>query len=119
MTRRSYLIAAAWIGLFLIMAATLSPIGIRPSLPISVDAERVTAFMVVGFLFALAYPKHIWFAAIVVLIGAFGLEILQELRPDRHARFRDAMWKSIGASVGLGLGWTLIAVLPFMSKRQQ
>ncbi|MBS3848537.1 VanZ family protein [Devosia sp. BSSL-BM10] len=104
MTNRALQIFA-WTVLLAIAAATLSPIGLRPHLPMGVDIERVLAFFVVGLLFALAYPRHIWFAALVVLLGAFGLELLQELRADRHGRVHDALIKSAGASMGLGIGW--------------
>ncbi|WEK03703.1 MAG: VanZ family protein [Candidatus Devosia phytovorans] len=116
MNRHSTVVILAWLGLLAIAVMTLSPIGLRPHMPVSVNAERAMAFMVVGFLFAVAYPRHIWFAALIVLTGAFGLEILQELRPDRHGRFRDAMWKSVGASIGLCLGWFAVTVLPNLRR---
>lgn len=117
MKLQNFFVAAAWIALFAIVVATLSPLDLRPRLLISVNAERALAFMLLGVLFAVAYPKHIWFAAAIVFIGAFGLEILQELRPDRHGRFRDAMWKFIGASIGLGMGWIGVELVSTMIKR--
>ena len=95
----------AWLVLLFIAAATLSPIGLRPRLPMGVDLERALAFCVAGVLFALAYPRHIWLAGAVVTLSVFGLEALQMLRPDRHGEFHDALIKAVGAVVGLGLGW--------------
>jgi len=95
----------AWLILIGIAAATLSPISIRPSLPVDVDLERGLAFCLAGFSFALAYPKKIWLAAVITITGIIGLEALQELRPDRHGRVDDALIKVVGGSVGLGGGW--------------
>jgi VanZ family protein len=75
-----------------------------------VDIERSAAFVVVGLLFALAYPRKIWLALLIVIVGVFGLEWLQELRPDRHGRFADAMVKSVGALIGLSAGWVLFRI---------
>ena len=89
---RTILQALAWLALIGIAIATLSPIGLRPRLSmLPVVIERSAAFVVVGLLFALAYPRKIWLALLIVIIGVFGLEWLQELRPDRHGRFADAM----------------------------
>ena len=107
MTRTLFKVLA-WAALIAIAAATLSPIGLRPRLPVPVDLERSAAFLGLGLLFALAYPRRIWVALAIVLIGAFGLEWLQELRPDRHGRFDDALIKSIGAMIGLGAGWITV-----------
>lgn len=108
---RTILQALAWLALIGIALATLSPIGLRPRLPLlPVDIERSAAFVVVGLLFALAYPRKIWLALLIVIIGVFGLEWLQELRPDRHGRFADAMVKSLGALIGLSAGWLLVRI---------
>ena len=80
-----------------------------------VDVERAAAFLAAGLLFALAYPRHIWFAAALLLVGAIGLEWLQNLRPDRHGRETDAMAKLAGASIGLGVGW--LAAQLFLQRR--
>lgn len=103
--KHAFLLAAAWAALLAVAFATLSPIGIRPHIPVPANVERAFAFFVIGTLFALAYPKRIWWALAIMLIGVFGLELLQELRPDRHARLGDAAAKATGALLGLSLGW--------------
>jgi hypothetical protein len=95
----------AWLSLLAIAVFTLSPLGLRPRLPMDPDLERALAFGLAGYLFAFAYPKNLSLAVALVMIGVFGLEALQELRPDRHAHLHDALIKAAGASVGLGLGW--------------
>ena len=106
----------AWLAVFLIAFATLSPIGLRPSSMLPVDIERGMAFLVVGLLFAVAYPRQLWLAVAIVVISVVGLEWLQTLRPDRHGREADAVVKLAGAAIGLGVGW-LLAQLPIL-KRQ-
>lgn len=95
----------AWTALLGIAAATLSPIALRPRLPMDLDLERSLAYFVVGLLFALAYPRQIWLAVLVVMIGTISLEVLQELRPDRHGRLHDALVKAAGAIIGIAFGW--------------
>ena len=95
----------AWTVLAAIAVATLLPIGMRPRLPMDLDLERAAAFLSAGYLFAVAYPKQIWIAVAIVMAGVFGFELLQQLRPDRHGQFHDAIVKAAGASIGLGFGW--------------
>lgn len=102
-----FLRIAAWACLIAIAAATLSPIGLRPRFPAPVAVEHVVAFAVLGCLFALAYPKNILVAALAVLASVVGLELLQLLSADRHARISDASIKVIGATLGLLLGWII------------
>jgi len=97
----------AWAILLAIIVATLSPIDFRPRSSFPVSVERAGAFGLAGLLFALAYPRRIWWAAVVLLVGVAGLEILQQIRIDRHGRVDDALIKAIGAFLGLGAGWLL------------
>jgi apolipoprotein N-acyltransferase len=106
----------AWSLFLLVALATLSPIGVRPNLPLEVDAERALAFAALGFAFAVAYPRHLWAGAAIVVIGAFGLELLQLLRPDRHGRVFDAVVKTSAACIGLGLGWLTLSLWNRRSK---
>lgn len=106
MTTRTFRLLA-WLAFAALVFATLSPIGLRPRGPWSVDVERSGAFLVAGLLFALAYPRHIWLAAGLVLMMVFGLEWLQHIRPDRHGQWHDAFVKAGGAVLGLAGGWLL------------
>lgn len=99
--------AAAWCSLAFVVFATLGPLGLRPTTGLSPQLERLTAFFVVGGLFAAAYPRHIILAAIVVLGTAVLLELLQLLTPSRHGRLFDAGVKIVGGALGLALGWAL------------
>jgi uncharacterized membrane protein len=104
MTQRFFRIAA-WLALGVIIFATLSPIGLRPQTGLPVNLERWAAYLLAGGLFGLAYPRQILWAALLLAIGAIGLELAQMLRPGRHGRELDALFKMFGAWIGLGLGW--------------
>jgi hypothetical protein len=94
----------AWLCLLYIAFATLGPISSRPSTGFSPQIERVAAYALVGMLFALAYPRHIILAGLVVLGVAILLEVLQLVMPSRHGRLLDAGFKVAGSVVGLGAG---------------
>lgn len=98
-------IILAWLALIVIAVVTIGPIDLRPNSGAPPQVERAVAFLIVGFLFALAYPRHIWWAVALVVCATFGLELLQNIRPDRHGREADALAKFAGAALGLGLGW--------------
>lgn len=61
--------AAAWLVLLAILAVTISPIQFRPVTGEPVNLERLAAFLVVGGLFALAYPRH-WLAVLMLTVVA-------------------------------------------------
>jgi hypothetical protein len=107
-------VIAAWLALALIAFATLSPIGARPSIA-SPHLEHFTAFALAGLAFALAYPNRILLVVGIVAGAAFGLETLQLLTPDRHARAADALVKSLGGISGICAGQLMYFLLPVKS----
>jgi VanZ family protein len=94
---------AGWLALAFVVYATLSPIYDRPVIA-PPQVEHFTAFAVVGLAFGLAYPKRVFLVASIIMISAFGLEALQLLTPDRHARLLDALVKAAGGVCGIGIG---------------
>lgn len=94
---------AGWLALAFIVYATLSPIDARPVLA-DPQFEHFAAFAFVGVALGLAYPNRGLLVAAMVLVSAFGLEALQLLTPDRHARLLDAMVKAAGGICGIGVG---------------
>lgn len=97
----------ALIVLIAILYLTLGPVGVRELSPVPVPLDRALAFAVLAGFSVLAFPRHFVTVCIVVLVLVIGLEIAQELRPDRHARRLDAAIKVIGAVAGLTVGWVL------------
>jgi VanZ family protein len=79
--------------------------------------EHFAAFAVVGLAFGLAYPKRVFLVAAIILISPFGLEALQLLTPDRHARLLDAVVKAAGGVCGTGIGQLAQLVLQTQVKR--
>src|SRR5271155_5518755 len=100
---RKLIIAAAWSCLAFIIYATLSSIDARPVIAggYFTILERFGAYAVLGFLFRLAYPRHLTFVCIMVFGSAVVLELLQNFVPDRDPRLLDAVEKLLGGAVGL------------------
>jgi hypothetical protein len=96
-------IITGWLTLGLIVFATLSPVGDRPSLA-SPHLEHFAAFALIGLAFALAYPNRVLLVVTIVIGAALGLEALQLLTPDRHSRAMDAFVKALGGISGICVG---------------
>jgi hypothetical protein len=95
----------AWAALGFVAYATLSPITLRPHIGSFVQLERFGAFMTIGFLFAIAYRRHLLVVLGLVAALALGLEVFQFLAPGRHARLLDLLVKISGGAVGVLFGW--------------
>jgi VanZ family protein len=93
---------AGWLVFAFIVFATLSPINDRPVVA-GAQLEHFAAFAVLGLAFGVAYPKRIVLVVILILVSAFGLEALQLLTADRHARLLDAVVKAAGGVCGVGI----------------
>jgi VanZ family protein len=98
----------AWLLLAGLIFATLSPINLRPISPLPTQSERALALALVGFVFALAYPRRIMLVAAIVLGSTVLLELLQLASPSRHGRVLDVAVKLAGGGGGLLAGWLLM-----------
>lgn len=109
---------AAWLTLLSILIVTISPIQFRPIASQSADLERFTAFFLVGFLFALAYPRQ-WVAVLILTVVSAGMfELIQRLAPGRHGEFADFVFKAVGAMAGVCIGrW--LCLLPIFSPKDE
>jgi glycopeptide antibiotics resistance protein len=87
-----------------VVFVTLSPIGLRPMTSAPPNVERFVAFAVVGFGFALSYPRHLVWVLVLIAGAAVGLELLQMLAATRHARALDVGFKILGGVIGVGIG---------------
>jgi hypothetical protein len=96
---------AAWLLLLGLAVVTVGPIGWRPISPLPVQLERATALMIIGFVFALAYPRHFVLLAILLIGATALLELTQVLEPSRHGRWLDFGIKAFGGIVGLMIGY--------------
>lgn len=100
-----------WLALAAIIFVTVSPIGLRPHDFAAVDTDRAGAFAVMALLFVLAYPRQWLLCAVLLILGAGGIELLQYLSPTRHAHLDDAVIKAVGAAIGSLIGWVLNRLL--------
>ena len=97
---------AGWLTLLVLAFFTLSPLDVRPEIA-TPQIERFAAFVLLGFAFALAYPRRLTLAFLIVVGSAASLETLQLLTPDRHARLIDAAIKMSGGICGIIIGWLM------------
>jgi hypothetical protein len=94
----------AWALLAGIVFSTLSPIWLRPESGLPANDERFVAFLVLSFVFTLAYPHRLLRVVLVVVVVATALEALQLVMPTRDARLHDLIVKLVGGGLGAGLG---------------
>jgi VanZ family protein len=105
---RKLFILAAWVLLALIVYVTVSPIHQRPTPLTSSSVEHLAAFLVLGVLFCLGYPRRLALMWLIVLGSAVLLELLQLVTPDRHARIADAIEKMAGGAFGILVGRAML-----------
>jgi len=92
---------SAWIALIAIALVTLVPIDLRPTSPLPVSGERAAAFLLLGLLFGLGYPRQRALVLASVVAAAFGFETLQHLIPTRHGQLGDAEVKAAAGLIGV------------------
>ena len=107
---KTFGVVAGWLALAFIAFVTLSPIQDRPSF-LHPQAERFTAFAVMGLAFVLGYPRRTALIVLFVVFSSFTLEAMQLLTPDRHGRLLDAVVKVAGGLAGIGAGHFILLVL--------
>ncbi len=91
----------SWIIFAAIVAMTLGPLSLRPTTPLSPNFDRFAAFLVLGFCFALGYPRRIYLLGPTLVAAAGGLEWAQTFVPGRDGRLEDFLFKAAGAIAGL------------------
>lgn len=90
-----------WLLFAAIVIVTVSPIGLRPHLGYGADLDRFVAFLVSGLFLGFGYKRRWLLVLCLLAVSAFGIEALQILTPDRHARLWDAMIKAGGGILGV------------------
>jgi VanZ family protein len=101
----------AWLLAAAVTFATLGPPRYRPHAAITHYGEHALAFVLVGFAFALAYPRQRGLVAVLSVAAIGVLELLQLLAPGRHARMADFVVDALAALAGFALapliGWLI------------
>jgi len=76
----------------------------RPSDLTSTDLDRALAFVVMSFLFVIAYPQRVGKVSLALVMSAFAIELTQFLSVTRHPELYDALIKAAGVALGIGAG---------------
>jgi VanZ family protein len=100
---RKIFIVSPWVSLTFVAAATLGPVAARPHL-FDAHVEHFGAYVVIGLLFGLVYPRQTFLICVIVLGAAALLESLQLLTPDRHGQVLDLAAKLAGGTAGIVAG---------------
>lgn len=108
----------AWTLVAALVFVTLAPIGLRPVVTENADLERALAYALLGFLLALAYPRHRLLAVGVGVAVAAGLEFGQILTATRHGRVPDFVVKAISACVGVVAAHLLLMLQTRWDRRR-
>jgi hypothetical protein len=103
----SLLRVSAWLSLLAIFVVTVGPISWRLVSPLPLQIERFAAFLVVGILFGVGYPKRIVLIMAIVLVSAASFELAQHLVPARHGTLAGFVAKATGGGLGVVLGTLL------------
>jgi hypothetical protein len=90
-----------WLILAAILFATVSPLGLRPRLGFGPDFDRFVGFLAAGLFLGFGYPRRWLWVLGFIAIAALGIETMQMLTPDRHARLWDALVKAGGGILGV------------------
>jgi len=102
--------SAAWLSILIVLLVTLVPIGLRPSTGLSPNIERFGVMVVVGALFAAAYPRRFWLIVLTLSLASALVEPLQFIAAGRHPSLRDVAFKSLGATFGAAFGYAVASV---------
>jgi VanZ family protein len=92
----------AWLLAIAVAVATLGPVRYRPlNYNLGQDGEHALAFVLTGLAFGLAYRQNRLLTAMIAVVVAGVIEILQVWAPGRHARLEDFVVDAIAALIGL------------------
>jgi VanZ family protein len=97
----------AWLLLAAVAAFTLVPPAWRPLSRFPHNVEHIAVFLLLGIVFARAYPErpYIFATTAVVVVGI--LEALQLVVPGRHATLKDFVINAAALCTGIAIA-TLI-----------
>jgi hypothetical protein len=111
---------AAWLVLFAIFLVTDLPITFRPILTeYHPNRERFAAFLVLGWLFTLAYRGRVGRVIGLLMFAAIAFEGLQYFAAGRDPSIYDAAIKGAGALAGVTLALLTSMVLSYLHARPE
>src|SRR5262249_40798456 len=95
--------ALAWLLVAAITALTLVPPSLRPVSSLPHAVEHFFVFFAMGAALALAYPRRVYALAGAGVLFTALLELLQTLRPGRHASLSDFLVDAAAVCAGIAL----------------
>ena len=95
--------AFAWLLVAAITALTLVPPSLRPVSFLPHVIEHLFVFFAMGAALAFAYPRRIYALGVSGVLFAALLELLQTLRPGRHASLSDFLIDAAAVCVGIAI----------------
>ncbi|WP_233382670.1 VanZ family protein [Methylobacterium sp. C25] len=108
----------AWMLVVALVVVTLAPIGMRPAVIENANIERALAYALLGFLFAVGYPRHRFLAFAVGVAVAAGLEVGQVFTASRHGRVPDFMVKAVAAGIGVITAWVFAQLYARLTRQR-
>lgn len=79
---------ASWVIFAAIVVMTLGPVSVRPHTPVSANADRFVAYLVLGLCFVLAYPRRVYLVSVALIAAAGGLSGPKTLFQDETDGWR-------------------------------
>jgi VanZ family protein len=107
----------AWLLLAAVAAFTLVPPAWRPVSRLPHSVEHIAVFLLLGFVFARAYPgrPYMFAASAVALVGV--LEALQLVVPGRHATLKDFVINAAALCTGIAIATLIERLRPQREPR--
>ena len=109
---RRVLSTLAWAGIVALIVITVVPADERPTTSLTHSLEHLSAFAIVGTLVGLAFRMRPLSLFMLAVAFSGSLELIQIPLPTRHARFEDFIYDSLGAWIGLAIGYCILALVP-------
>jgi VanZ like family len=98
---------ASWLALAAVMILSTVPGSLRPQTGAPGYVEHFAAYLITGFLFVSAYPRHVALAVVLLAALAGIVEFVQSWIPGRTPGVADFIASALGAGAGSLLGSSL------------
>src|SRR5262245_53725607 len=106
----------SWLLLAAAAFLTLAPRTYRPYTGVEHHLEHFLAFALLGLVFGLGYPRRPVVLALIGVMAAAVLEILQRWVPGRHALLADFLINAAGVCAGVAAAVALTWLLAMRKK---
>ncbi len=94
---------AGWALLVAIVVLSVVPPHYRPETPAPHDAEHFGIFFLAGLAFGFGYQRRHLIQAVLLVLFAAAVEVVQLAIPGRHSRLSDFVVDALSVSIGVGV----------------